>query len=172
MNAYHLKYSISEAEFLEAYEAHWRIKKQSSKSNLIYGVVALLLGGALYFYIGWIGVLLAAVGAILIVMVMLRRFLHIRAYRENKKYRDQIEVVFTEEKIEVRSNDGESKLNWSVFQKYVDTQHFLLLYISSNSFSIIPKQAFKDDLDPFLEFAKNKISQPDGGINSEAAASP
>ncbi len=157
MPLYQLKYSISEAQFIEAFEAHWKSKNLSSKSNLILGVGAISLGAVLYFLTNFGGILLATIGTILILMVVLRLFLHRRAYRDNTKYKGEIEVIFTEEHIEVKSTEGESKLNWSLFQKHLITQNFILLYISQNTFSIIPKPALDEDLESFLELIENKI---------------
>ncbi len=167
MSEYKLKYSITEAEFMEAYEAHWKSNKQSTKSNLALGALGVLAGLALCLYVDLYGLILAVVGLVLACMPLIRRYTHIRAYRDSKKYQGEIEVTFADEQIEVRSNDGESRLKWSVYSKMLDTKNFLLLYLSPRLFSIVPKKAFAGPADEFIDFAKDKISQQSSAINSD-----
>jgi len=167
MSEYKLKYSITEAEFMEAYEAHWKSNRQSTKSNLALGALGVFAGLAVCLYSGWYGLILAAVGLVLACLPLIRRHTHIRAYRAMTKYQGEIAVTFAYEQIEVKSYDGESRLKWTVYSKILDTKNFLLLYLSPRLFSIVPKKAFAGSADEFIEFAKDKISQQSSAINSD-----
>jgi hypothetical protein len=159
MTLYSFRYTITEKDFMEAYEAHWRNNHQSTQFNVLLGVIAILGGSALAYFIGWSGYLLLGVGLVLLVFSALRHYLHVRAFRENRKFRNEIKVVFGEEDIEVKTIDGESRLDWTVYSKCLNTQKFFLLYLSPRVFSIIPKNSLGEHADDFTEFAKRKISQ-------------
>ncbi|MDQ8183865.1 YcxB family protein [Pelagicoccus sp. SDUM812005] len=160
MKEFQLTYSISLDDFLDAHEEHWKSTGHSTRGSVIRGIVGVIAGVVVGYYVGWIGYVLSGVGAVLALMPLWRRHLHARSFKEYKKYKDQIQVTFKEDQIDVETNDGDSKLKWSTYTKIFDTKDYILLYLSERSFSIIPKRVFPERAAEFFEFAKSKISQP------------
>lgn len=156
MKEFRLRYAITEKDFMEAYEAHWKSNRQSTRSTVIPGIIGMVAGIAYTQKSpGW-GIALAGLGFGLVLVAVLRRYLHVRAFRENPKFGAEIETVFSEENVEVKSAVGESSLEWSIFENVRETPRFVLLYLSPRSFSIIPKSVLGGRLDEFLELTKRK----------------
>lgn len=142
---------------MRAFEAHWKSNKSATRTNIILGSIGLLLGIPLSFAMGWLGLTLIIVASSLLCLMLIRHFNHIRAYRETKRFSSEISIKFSENQIEVKTIDGESRLKWSTYIKYLNTNEFLLLYMSPKVFSIIPKKALGDEAEEFVQFVKTKI---------------
>ena len=155
-----LKYQISEADFMSAYEVLWRSRKLGTLNSLAWGAIG-VLGGVVCLMLGaWVGHVLWAVGALLILIVLLRSFLHRRAYRENPKFTGPITAVFEDTEIRVESAVGESRLEWSVFSEATEADEVFLLMMSKNVFSIIPKRTFDGEaaeIDAFRALLSTKL---------------
>ncbi len=157
MTEFNLRYTISEKEFMEAYNAHWVANKQSSASSIRLGLLG-TLGGIVYaINYDIYGVFLTGIGILLVLLPALRHYLYARNFRENEKLNGEVDASFGEEDIQVRKSGAESKLKWSIFIRYLETEKFLLIYYSEKGFSIIPKSALGEEWPAFVQFAKEKI---------------
>jgi hypothetical protein len=128
-------------------------------SNLVASTVAIVVGLALLFFVSWVAVILVAVGGLLLLITWLRSFLWRRAFREAKKYNDDIAVVINDDNVHVESAEGKSDINWGFFSWYIDTPEHVLLYMTKRNFSVIPKSAFKDEqsVQSFVELVRSKL---------------
>jgi hypothetical protein len=156
-----IQYRMTEPEFMTACNAHWSAQRQSTASNLITSAVAIVIGVALLFLMFWLGLVLAVVGSILLLITGLRSFFWRRAFRDAKKYNDDISVVIGDDSVHVESAEGKSDLKWDFFTWYLDTPEHVLLYMTKRSFSVIPKSAFQDKqrVQDFVDLVKSKIEK-------------
>ena len=157
-----IRYRLTEAEFMAACNAHWSARHQGTLSNLIAGGAGMVLGLVLFACsYRWWGEFLVWLGILLLVITGLRWFLWRRAFRETKKFTDEIAVVFQEETIHVESTEGKSDLNWSFYTWYLEAPGQILLYTTKRHFSVIPKPAFPDaaSLARFLELIGKKLKK-------------
>lgn len=155
-----IRYRMTEQEFMQACDAHWSTQHQGITSNVITGLVCLLFGLAMLFLLlFWLAIILATVGCILFLITGARSLLWRRAFRDAKKYNEDIAVVIRDDSIHVESAEGTSDLNWNFFTGYLDTREFVLLYMTKRSFSVIPKSAFHDELSvqTFVDLVKSKL---------------
>lgn len=156
-----LEYQISEGDFMDAYEVFWRSRKHGSKSELIWGAVAVVFG-VILLYVGYlIGWALVASGVMLAALIPLRHFLHKRAYRENPVFAGSTSVSFGEEHIQVANPLGESRLKWSFYRSAMESDAFFMPMISKRSFSIIPKRSFasEEEMASFRDLLESKLGE-------------
>jgi len=84
---------------------------------------------------------------------ILNKWYHIRnsikMYSEgdNKIFIGQRILTISPNGIIVKSDNGESKINWNLVNKIVESNDHLYIYVSSVSAYIIPKKIFKDEID-------------------------
>ncbi len=144
---------------MDAYEAFWRSRKHSSKGDVIWGI-ATIAGGAILllsgYLIGW-GLIVA--GAILAAIVPLRYLLHKRAYRENPTFAGLTVAKFDERLIAVENPNGNSQLNWSIYERAMESDSYFMPMISKRSFSIIPKRSFTSEaeMNSFRDLLESKL---------------
>ena len=152
---------MSEPEFMKACNNHWSAHRQGTTSNLIVSFVAIVLGLAFLFFTFWIAISLAAIGGVLLLITWLRSFLWRRAFREAKKYSEDIAVVIKDNSVNVESAEGKSDLKWDFFTWYLDTPEYVLLYMTKRSFSVIPKSAFQNEqgVQAFVDLVKSKLKK-------------
>ncbi|MEM4204670.1 MAG: YcxB family protein [Candidatus Methanomethylicaceae archaeon] len=97
----------------------------------------------------------------LVIMFILISVLLVNPYRaarmaeHNEQLRSMVEVEASEDRIVLKNQFAETKLDWGNFQEVIETpEHFLLIYsMNKNMFHIIPKRAFKSSSDE-LDFQK------------------
>ncbi len=161
MEPFSIRFRLTEAEFIKACNAHWSAHHQGTLSNAICGTAAFVLGVALLFFIFWPALILMAAGGILLSMIGLRTFLWRRAFRDAKKYTQDISVVINDDFIHVETAEGKSDLNWNFFTWYLDTTEHVLLYVTKRNFSVIPKSAFQDNerVQTFVDLVKAKLKK-------------
>ena len=161
METISIRYRITEPEFMAACNAHWSTQRQSTLSNAIAGATAIVIGLVMLFFVFWLALFLAAVGAILLLITWLRSFLWRRAFREARKYTEDISVVVKDDVVHVETAEGKSDLNWTFFTWYLDTPDHILLYPTKRTFSVIPKKSFPDakSIDQFLDAVKTKLKR-------------
>ena len=156
-----IRYRMTEPEFMKACNAHWSAHHSSTLSNVIAGVVAIVAGLALLFFLFWLALVVVAVGSLLLIITWLRSFLWRKAFRDAKKYNNDISVVIKDDVIHIESIEGKSDLKWGFFTWYLDTPGYILLYMTKRNFSIIPKAAFQDEtqIKLFVDLVKSKLKK-------------
>ena len=146
---------------MSACNANWSARRQGTVANLMWGIGALCFGLVLIQSISWIAIVLAGVGAILILMTWFRSFQWRRFFREAKKYNDDISVTVDDNLVHVETAEGKSDLNWNFFSWYLDTPEYILLYTTKRNFSVIPRSAFKrsQDFQSLLHLVESKLKR-------------
>ena len=136
-------YTLDIGEFMSACEAHWRARKQgTTRTNLIAGAVGVVLGVLAMPHFGWLGVMALSVGGVLLLLTVLRLFLWRRAFRSTRHLGAETSVAFGDDAIGVKTADGQSRLEWSFYRAFLETDDYFLLYLGRARFSVIPKRAF------------------------------
>jgi hypothetical protein len=79
-------------------------------------------------------------------------------YSRNKRLSAPMTWKIGDQRIEIRSERGESKTNWKSFERPTETWHLFLLFstVNKQSIYILPKRAFRDsaEIDRFREMAR------------------
>ena len=145
MNPIEIHYTLTLSEFMAACSAHWKATRQSTLSQMIAGIVGVGVGIAVMNFIRWLAIALVIVGVLIWSVSWLRWILYRRAFRESKKYTENIHAVFSHDGIHIDSAAGTSDLKWEFYSKYLDSRDFVLLYMTRQQFSVIPKSAFADE---------------------------
>ncbi|MDA0991488.1 MAG: YcxB family protein [Verrucomicrobia bacterium] len=154
-----IRYRITEADFMTAWNAHWSSRREGTRTNCILGLIGLGLSAAMLAILFWLALVLAIASSLLLLITGLRTVLWRRAFRESKKYNRDIAVTVTDDSLRVESAEGTSNLNWDFFTWHRETPAHVLLYLTKRSFSIIPKASFRDDegLKRFLALVESKL---------------
>ena len=84
-----------------------------------------------------------------------------RKYRRLKGIENEREWTFTEDRIVVKSDDGESSLGWSSLVKWVETPRGFLVYPQEDIYLWFPFSAFDSDNDvsALRNLAKRRIER-------------
>jgi len=135
--------------------------RHSTASNLVIGVFATVLGLALLYFTFLLALILAVVGGLLLFLTWLRYFLWRRAFREAKRFNDDIAITMNDDSLHVESAEGKSDLKWGFYTWYLDTPEHVLLYMTKRNFSVIPKSAFQDDaqIQGFMNLVRSKLGK-------------
>lgn len=140
-----LKYQLTAGEFLRGCERLWQARKQGSAVNFGLGFAGLIGGLVVRPVFEWLGWCLLGVGAVLVLMVIVRRLLWWRAFKSARKFQHPMDVSFSEDGIGVVTVDGQSMLDWTFYKEYLDTDDFLVLCADKRNFSVIPKRGLTTD---------------------------
>ena len=161
MNPIEIRYSLTLPEFMRACSAHWRAQRQGSVFQMGAGLVGIAAGIAALDFVQWLAIALIIVGALMLLIVWMRWLLWRRAFRESRKYTEDIFVVASHDGLHVESAEGTSDLKWGFYSKYLDTREFVLLYMTRHSFSVIPKSAFASEQEAkrFVELVESHLEK-------------
>lgn len=157
-------YRLSEAEFMNACELHWKARGQGAAMGTGIGLAAVLLGA----FLAWrypfgltykLSLAIVALGGLFPVVILIRGWIWRRAYRGAKKFHDNITIAFDEDTIHVETAAGVSDLNWGAYNRFREFGDFFILYISAHNFSVIPSSAFAEsDRDELRALLKRKLA--------------
>ncbi len=67
-------------------------------------------------------------------------------YKRNPKFRDTYNLTFSENGIEFKTASIVSKLEWSLYRKYLENELLFILIYGSRAYTVIPKSALPDDI--------------------------
>jgi hypothetical protein len=154
-----LQYKISLKDFKDAYEHHWKSKKLGTKANIITSMAGVLVAFGISLYNVIVGAVVLSIGCILFAITLLRNFSYRKSYLNSPKFAKEIKVIFSDETIQTETAVGKSELTWDIYSSFTETKDYFLLYMSKNSFSIVPKSALKNNeaLEDFRSLMKKKI---------------
>lgn len=81
-------------------------------------------------------------------------------YRKAATFKDRFKVSFEEQHMFLENERGSRSWPWKDFQKVVESTNFFHLYFNSQSFFLIPKDAFgKEKINEARSFLKGKINE-------------
>jgi hypothetical protein len=154
-----LRYSLTLPEFMAAANAHWRRRGAGTVSCVVTAVLACLVGLLARTVVPTLSVVILVMGLVLLLITVVRSYTWRKAYREARKYTDSIRLVVSDDGIHVESAEGVSDLRWTFYSKYLVTPDYILLYMTSHAFSVIPMSAFADEADAsrFRQLVENHL---------------
>ncbi|HEV2914166.1 MAG TPA: YcxB family protein [Pyrinomonadaceae bacterium] len=86
---------------------------------------------------------LLSMGLVLFTFVLALFFIFPRQrFRSDPKYRDEYSLEFTEEGIHFKTDQLDSRLNWSLYNRVLENESFYVLVYGKGMISVIPKRAF------------------------------
>lgn len=138
-----IRYTMSEAQFMQAAGALWSYEAIGVKGNLILAILAVGAGPVLLIYGQPLGWLCLAIAAFFVILTWGRSYIWRRAYRKMEKYTAPITASFSAERVSVDSAQGASDLPWDYFKSYAETPDYVFLFAPKRGLSIIPKTAFE-----------------------------
>jgi hypothetical protein len=79
--------------------------------------------------------------------------------RTSPLFRSELRCVFSESGVEMATPASQSRVDWSGFHRAVELKEFVLLYMSSRVFYIVPKRSFSspDQLEAFKSLVMKKM---------------
>lgn len=138
-------FALSEAEVVTAMKMHAR---GSKKTMVVLGliVVTLLLIGFFTAYkaMGF-GFTLGGIVGYFFLMLVLTPFNAKRQYQQHRALRAEMTVTFSDTGIHIKSEPGESKLEWRDIHRWKYDKGIYLLYITSRMFHMIPARALVNE---------------------------
>lgn len=154
-----IHYRLSEKQFMVACNQHWSAHTQGSRMNILAGSVGVVTGLLLIPSMSWLAIAITISGSMLLALTFLRSWLWRQAYRDARKFTDNITIALHDDRIHIETADGISDLQWSYYTWYLETDDFLLLYASKRIFSVIPKAAFPDEetKERFLGLVRSRL---------------
>lgn len=148
-----VRFANSEADYIEASRAY-SYGSSRARIDLIIEVMALIVGIILFWVLGfslaWVLLIIAGIVGIIIRILGYFVLPKIR-YRKEPKYKEEYFLEFDDDGIKFKTESLESKLEWSLYNKVIETEKTYVLVHSRYNFSIIPKKAFLTENDK-IEF--------------------
>ena len=79
--------------------------------------------------------------------------------RTSPLFQNEIHCTFTDSGVEMKTSASQSRVDWSGFHRAVELKEFVLLYMSSRVFYIVPKRSFStaDQLEAFKALLRTKM---------------
>lgn len=162
MNSIDLNFKFSKQQIIKAYQFHYEAilnPKRDATIALILLIVGIYLQISQGFNYLWAS--LIALPILFLGMLCFAFYLipHI-VYKRHSKYREEYHLRLTDERLYFKTKSIDSEIKWSLYTKIRENDHFLLLYYGKDSFTVIPKNAFKnkEDLMTAILFLKERIS--------------
>lgn len=138
-----VRFVNTEADYIEASIAcaygSWRAGVDMILEILgfIAGIISLGVFG-----FSWIWMVLIFASVVGLVFRLLGYYVLPRIrYRNEPKYKDEYLLEFDEDGIKFKTDSIESKLDWSIYNKMIETGNLYILIYGKYNFSIIPKRA-------------------------------
>lgn len=137
-------------DFANAFRAH-----QGTPARVAFDACVALaligLGGWLWpapGWTGWLGLVFAVVGAVFLLLLVAVPLVGpaIAVWGDPKK-RKRYHLTFSDEGIHFRTQDIDSRLQWSMYRSALAHRHGYLLYHGPNAWTVIPARAFASDDD-------------------------
>jgi len=145
-------YKLTEPEVIRAMQLHGRGTNKTLVALSIVGVALVFLGAFTdYKAIGFGGVIGGFIGYFA-VLYLLIPFNAKRQYKQHRALRNEISIALAGQGINIKSESGESRLQWNDIHKWKNGNGIYLLYITSNMFHMVPSRALssKNELSKLL----------------------
>jgi hypothetical protein len=142
-----VSFTYSRAEYIRAMRRHYRTILHV-RLDVAIAIVMIALGcymtySRLSAMVSLFGIV---AGAVLLVIVSYAWFMLPRQiYASQSKLMQQYDLVFSDAEISFRTAGIDSRLDWSIYQKWLADDEFYILYYGKRSLTIIPRRVFSDD---------------------------
>lgn len=165
-----VKFVNSEEDYIEASIACSYGSKRAGL-DLIIEIMILIMGIIFWSIFGyswiWLTLIVACIVGLIIRLLGYYVLPKIR-FRSEPKYREEYHIEFDDKGIKFRTNSIESKLEWSLYNKVIETENLYIMVYGRHNFSIIPKHALLTDSDKMEfkslldQFIKEKVKKYKG----------
>lgn len=148
-----LTYRLSYDEFKRAFVFHYS-KIKNYKLNILFSIALIVFCSICWFALGYsvmwlLCIILSVVSLSLNVYVY--AFLPKRLYKREPRISKEVTMKVDEEGFDSFSEGIQSKIKWDFYSSAKENNEFIMLYFGKDSFTIIPKRAFKEKND-YLSF--------------------
>lgn len=156
-----LDFNYSQRDCVRAWRRHFR-----EKLNLALDLVAIVVLAAFGLFqwrasgFGLAALVSLAMSAALALIVVIALFaIPQLAYRKSDKLKQPYHLEFSEDAIEFRTRDIESRLQWHLYGRVLIDRHSYLLYHGKDEFTIVPKWVFanRDARQAFERLLERKV---------------
>jgi hypothetical protein len=159
-----LQFKYDEKEYARAVRHHFSITMHV-RLDLFVSVLLIGAGIFLRFYRDWDDLILLPIILGVIMLVGEGCILFIlphRWYKIQPKLREEYKLVFSDAGIVFQTAGVDSKLEWSIYNKWLSFKDFYLLYYGKGAMSIIPRRAFasREDDQTFRDLLIKHIGNP------------
>lgn len=142
-----LNFTHRRDEYIRAMRCHY---KSVMRVRLDVTITAIMVGAGCYLIysrgIGILSLLPIIIAALFCLIVGYAWFVLPRLmYAHEPKLKHPYELVFSDNGILFRTKGIDSKLDWSIYQKWLANDEFYILYGGKRMTSVIPRRAFLND---------------------------
>ena len=162
MQDINLNFRIGYVEYLQAVIFHVFKNFLRGKFNriLFIGLMIYLISCYFYFHSDLFFAILAVILLLLPACIaILAVIICSISYKCEPRFRDIMDLKFTEKGIALKTSYVDSKIKWSLYKRILESKNFFLLYFGEKRFTIIPKRVFVDSqqVDTFRNLINHSI---------------
>ena len=158
-------FTYTRDEYIRAIRRHYKTNIHLFR-DLAIGSLTVLMG-ALTMYFSppnlFFGGFIVILGLALF-LILMYGFLILPAllYRSDPKLKWEYTLTFSDDKIEFKTNDIDSTLQWPLYHSWLRDDEFYILYHGKRNLSVIPRRALTsgDSDERLVELLKRKIGPP------------
>lgn len=165
-------YTMEAPDLSAFYQYHyWDRAEKKRARQLNYGIVLLtaFIALAVFFITNDKALKFATISVVCLLaigMVFFRqycrwyyRLLGKWAYKKMLSQIEEVEMLISEDQVQINTGSINAKIQWSHFKKFAETETVLLLYVSDSMAYTIPKRAIETatDLETIVAMASRKI---------------
>lgn len=138
-------FTYNKAKVIQALRYHFITRKEIKIMMILVNVFAILSAALFFFHkISPLAFLISS--SLWITMMILFWYLMPRMiYKRAKTFQDNLRVTLSDEEFIIENSRGSKAWPWNAFTTKLESPHFFHLYFNSQSFFIIPKDAFEED---------------------------
>ncbi len=157
MTTISLTFQVRFKEYLEACFFHFVLRFRKFFEVLKY-VLIVIIGIIGWVFFGYRPFWLVMITFPLWIMILLL-YASALAFKREPKYKETLRWIFTDEGILLKTKSIDSKLEWSVYNTFLETKNIFMLYYGRELFSLIPKRSFlnANEIEEFKKLARSKI---------------
>jgi hypothetical protein len=142
-NSIAVTFTYKREDYIRAIRRHY-MRTLQLRRDIIAGILSLLFGLYLTFIaqVSWLGWLVMIVGSILLAMIGYALcLLPMLVYRSQPKLKDEYSLHFSESGIDFKTDQIDSKLQWSLYNSWWSDADFYILYYGKRDLTVIPRGA-------------------------------
>ena len=156
-----IRFNNNEKEYGEVIRIHL-LKSLRTKIDIIIAIILILSGFIFLNYYGYSAIWALMIGAgtlFLFIMLYALYILPPKRFRQEPKFKDEYILDFSEDGLIFKTEQLNSKLDWSYYNKVWESDKFYLLFYGKGLYTFIPKRAFVSEAqqDQFRKLLNTKI---------------
>jgi hypothetical protein len=146
MQSVRVKFQYGKQEYVKAIQEYLIAAKILRRVDffVIFIIFFLSVGYMLKFGKNSLSVTMLALSAFIAFMLLKFYFINpMMTWNKTPKLKEEYSLTFSEADIAFKTVSVNTKLNWNIYKKYLETRNFYFLLMSRQQYTIIPKRAFK-----------------------------